>query len=135
MILVSPGVYHENLLISGKSVTLASHYLTTKDPGIINQTIIDGGNTGAVITIANDAAPEMTVTGFTIQNGIDGIFASAKVNILNNQITNNSDGIDYENGSGGDCRIMYSKTTQMMALIWMGQWFQDCRKSDSEQRR
>ena len=41
-VLVAPGVYHEALTIQGKSITLASWYLTTKETRYIKQTVLDG---------------------------------------------------------------------------------------------
>lgn len=103
-IVVAPGVYTENILISGKSITLASQYIENSDPNFIDQTIIDGGNAAAeTILIETDAGPATTVLGFTIRNGSDGIHARAKANFYNNRFIANGDGIDYENNSGGEC--------------------------------
>ncbi|NIM60047.1 MAG: hypothetical protein GTO16_14085, partial [Candidatus Aminicenantes bacterium] len=102
LILVSPGTYNENLVLSGKTITLASEFHTTQDPSFIDQTIIDGGG-GAVITVDSSIGPETKIIGFTIQNGNDGIFGSAELQILNNRFTGNGDAIDYE-GGGGICR-------------------------------
>ena len=102
LVLVSPGIYEEQLTISGKTITLASHFYTTGDPYFIDQTIIDG-NGLSVITIDPDVGTDTKITGFTIRNGDDGIFAHAKLHILDNYFTGNRDAIDYE-GGGGVCR-------------------------------
>ena len=104
LVLVAPGTYHENLLISGKTITLASQFHSTGDPSFIHQTILDGGGNAAVIAVDSSAGPETTITGFTIQNGNDGIRPSVKTHILNNRFTGNSDAIDYEDFGGGICR-------------------------------
>jgi hypothetical protein len=91
-------------LISGKSITLASHFHTIGDPTFIDRTIIDGKGKSAVIMVDNSAGPETKIIGFTIQNGVDGIHPLAKINIVNNRIVSNGDGIDYEGLSGGTCR-------------------------------
>jgi hypothetical protein len=101
-VLVAPGIYNENLLIAGKTITLASEFLTTADPNLIEQTIIDGGG-DTVITVDDSVGPETQIIGFTIQNGEDGISASASLHILHNRFTDHSDAIDYEAG-GGICR-------------------------------
>lgn len=103
LILVAPGTYFENIVISQKTITLASEYFTSGDPALIDQTIIDGGGISAAISVDNTGGPETKIIGFTIQNGIDGIISSAKLQILNNNITGNVDGIDYEGFSGGQC--------------------------------
>jgi hypothetical protein len=102
LVLVAPGVYQENIQLSGKTITLASRFHTTQNPSFIDQTIIDGdGNT--VIRVNPSAGPETKIIGFTIQNGDDGINAAAKLHILNNRFIGNKDAIDYESG-GGICR-------------------------------
>ncbi|HMQ51169.1 MAG TPA: right-handed parallel beta-helix repeat-containing protein [Anaerolineae bacterium] len=103
LVLVSPGTYAEQLVMSAKTVTLASEFYTTGDVNDIDQTIIDGQGGPAVIEVAKSVGPETKITGFTIQNGSDGISASAKLHILNNRFTGNGDAIDYQSG-GGICR-------------------------------
>ncbi len=100
VILVSLGVYNENLTISGKTITLASEFYNSGNPSDISSTIIDGGGSGAVITIGASVGPDTSIIGFTIRNAEDGILPSGKFNLLNNIITDTSDGIDYEGGGG-----------------------------------
>jgi hypothetical protein len=99
LVLVSPGTYHEQLTLSGKTITLASTFHTTGDEQFINDTIIDGGG-GAAITVNQSVGPDTRIIGFTIQNGDDGIHAFGKLHILNNRFINNGDAIDYEAGGG-----------------------------------
>ena len=47
-ILVGRGVYHENLTISGKIITLTSNYINSNDEDDILQTVVDGGGDEAV---------------------------------------------------------------------------------------
>jgi hypothetical protein len=80
LVLVSPGTYTEQLILSGKTITLASQFHTTGDQNLIDQTIIDGdGQT--VITVDESVGPETKIIGFTIRNGHDGIAAYAKLHI------------------------------------------------------
>ena len=104
-ILVAPGTYTEAITLADKSIFLASWFLTTNDSSYISQTILDGNNGLFVIKIENTVGPSTVIMGFTIQNANDGISPHAKFNLLNCCITNCSDGIDYENGSGGICRF------------------------------
>ncbi|NQU28836.1 MAG: T9SS type A sorting domain-containing protein, partial [Candidatus Marinimicrobia bacterium] len=70
IVLVQPGTYHENVIINNKSIIVASQFLLNQDISNINNTIIDGENTGRVITIINDGGySNLTVAGFTIING------------------------------------------------------------------
>jgi hypothetical protein len=100
IILIAPDIYNENLLLSGKTITLASWFYTTGQDEYIEQTVIDGG----AMTVINalNVGDETKIIGLTIQNGDDGISTNSKLHILNNQIIGNVDGIDYE-GGGGIC--------------------------------
>ncbi|MFN8454760.1 MAG: right-handed parallel beta-helix repeat-containing protein [Anaerolineae bacterium] len=99
LVLVAPGVYHENIQLAGKTITLASQYHTTQNPNFIDQTIIDGSG-GAVITVKSSVGPDTKIIGFTIRNGDDGIATHARIHILNNRIIKNKDGIDSTSGGG-----------------------------------
>ncbi len=71
-VLVAPGTYFENLDLTGKNITLASHYLTTADTTYMHETIIDGRNGGSCLRIVNEeTANSPTVSGLTLQNGTD----------------------------------------------------------------
>jgi hypothetical protein len=66
-IFVRPGVYHENLVITGKGLCISSIY---EGPGLENmrETIIDGMKTGAVV-YASFCPDTVTIKGFTLCNG------------------------------------------------------------------
>ena len=74
IVLIAPGIYIENLTISQKSITLASHFLTTGDEQFITNTVIDG-NKLSVIKVTKTAGPDTRIIGLTIQNGDNGISA------------------------------------------------------------
>jgi len=59
-VIVAAGTYTENLLINSEQNLVGAGALVT---------IIDGGGTGRVITIASDPTDENLISGFTIQNG------------------------------------------------------------------
>jgi len=88
---IPSGTYYENIVIN-KSISLIGE---DKE-----KTIIDGGNNGTVIRISIN---KVTVSGFTIQNGDDGIglYRSNRTSIIGNIISNNGDGI-YLNGCSGN---------------------------------
>ncbi|MDT8394425.1 MAG: DUF1565 domain-containing protein, partial [Bacteroidales bacterium] len=67
-VLVWPGTYVENVIISGKSIVLGSLTLTTLDPVYTGQSIIDGNQAGSCIKIDNHN-DTTTLCGFTIKNG------------------------------------------------------------------
>jgi hypothetical protein len=102
LVLVSPGTYTESIVLSGKTITLASEFFTAQDPTLIEQIIIDGGGSIA-ITVEASVGPGTKITGFTIQHGDDSISASGELEVLHNRFIENGDAIDYE-GGGGICR-------------------------------
>jgi len=106
IVLVAPGIYTENLVISKKSITLASHFITTGDDQFITNTVIDG-NKLSVIKVTKSAGPETKIIGLTIQNGDNGISARSTVQILNNRFLHNKDGIDYQDSGGLNSGNLY----------------------------
>ncbi|MCH8877470.1 MAG: right-handed parallel beta-helix repeat-containing protein [Chloroflexi bacterium] len=99
-VLVAPGTYYENLELQGKSITLASHFLTTQDFAYIEETVIDGGGKDFVLSVAEDVGLETTITGFTFRNADDGIISYGKMTFTFNHVTQVRDGIDFEGGGG-----------------------------------
>jgi len=127
-ILVSPGIYHEELVLDGKHITLASQYWESGDEDDIRRTVLDGrvptdagGRRRAVAVISvgygvgrpteessvqnkgSEFQLPTKIVGFTIQHGDDGISCRVPIEIAHNIFTENTDGIDYESG-GGVCR-------------------------------
>ena len=100
VVLVSPGIYREQLTITGKSITLASEFHTTGDPGRIATTIIEGPAGPNAITISATSIPQVTIVGFTLTNvsgqEIDGIRSFAPAEILNNHIIGFDDSLDLQ---------------------------------------
>ncbi|MEE9396655.1 MAG: right-handed parallel beta-helix repeat-containing protein [Methylococcales bacterium] len=100
-VLVAPGVYQEKLILSRKTIDLASHFRTTGDASKISGTIIDGGGAHAVIQVESSVGSGTTVEGFTIRNASDGVLVNGgQLNLFNSRVTGNKDGIDYEGGGG-----------------------------------
>lgn len=97
-VLVDVGIYYENIVITGHRITVCSKYLITGDTFYITQTIIDGNNSGSVVTIGPDDVLEPRISGFTITNGNapgnsagGGILIVAQNPLLSNlYITSNS---------------------------------------------
>jgi len=69
-VLVYPGSYIEEINFIGKSITVASLYLTTQDTSYISQTIIDGDSTFIVVTFDGNEDSTSVLCGFTITNGL-----------------------------------------------------------------
>jgi len=66
-IIVEPGTYIENINFLGKNIVLTSASPTV--PGTLKRTIIDGNNSGPVVTFAGSETSACRLTGFTITNG------------------------------------------------------------------
>jgi PKD repeat protein/C1A family cysteine protease len=99
-IVVHPGVYYENINFKGKDIVLTSLYLQTKDTSYISKTIIDGSQKGRVVTFDQGESNLAELWGFTITNGLGGIYCeSSSPKIVKNIISNNNS----DNGGGIRC--------------------------------
>lgn len=99
LILISPGIYKENITITNKSITLASLFHTTGDTSYVRTTVIDGKKGAYCIRVQPTLIP--TFIGLTFQNADDGIRAYGKFRMIDSRVTLTTDGIDYEGGAGG----------------------------------
>jgi len=99
-ILVHPGTYYENIDFIGKAITVASMFIVTQDSSFIDQTIINGGQNGHVVTMENNEDFNTLLCGFTITNGDFGIRISSSTNT-------NSPKIDHVNVINNDDCGMY----------------------------
>jgi len=100
-VLVQPGTYVENINFNGKNITIASLFITTQDTSYISQTIIDGNQSGSVVTFNNNETSDALLIGFTIENGLavdgGGVYCyQADPTIQNLKIVNNQ----ADNGGG-----------------------------------
>jgi hypothetical protein len=69
-VLVQPGTYVENINFNGKNITVGSLCLTTGESTYISQTVIDGNQSGSVVTFESGENSTAVLIGFTIINGI-----------------------------------------------------------------
>jgi len=90
-VLVSPGTYTENINYNGKIIVVGSLFLTTSDTSYISSTIIDGGQSGSVVTFWYGEDMTTVLSGFTIKNGSGGgiYCASSSPSLVNLTISNN----------------------------------------------
>ena len=66
-IVVSPGRYVENINFKGKNIVVRS--TAPEDPGVATETVIDGNESGSVVTFAGTEPNHCVLAGFTITNG------------------------------------------------------------------
>lgn len=98
-VLVARGVHDGGLTIAGKTITLASLYVYSRDLQDISETIIDGGS--PILTIEEDVGSSTTIEGLTFRNGGYHLVNYARrVNILNNRFLNGGDQVSFENAGG-----------------------------------
>ena len=69
VVLVSEGIYLENINFNGKAITVASFYLIDGSESHIDNTIIDGGQNGPVVTFNTAEDSTSVLCGFTITGG------------------------------------------------------------------
>ena len=102
-VLVSPGTYIENIDFLGKDITVMSTVGA-------DSTIIDGNQSGRVVTFASGESVNAVLEGFTVTNGgLGGIRVtnSSDPTITNNIITRNS----ATSNGGGIASYNYSNPT------------------------
>ena len=99
IIVVGPGTYAGDIVISGKSITLTSLYQIAHDPSLVDRTIIKGGTPGIYV---DDSAPNTTIAGFHFLGGEDGVQFFAKGGrCLDNFFDHTvNDAISFENAGG-----------------------------------
>lgn len=68
-VLVYPDTYFENIDFSGKNITVASFFLTTGNEQYLNQTIINGNQSGSCVKIISGEDDTTLFCGFTLTNG------------------------------------------------------------------
>lgn len=73
-VLVSDGVYYENIRFMGKAITVGSEYITNGDTSHISQTIIDGSqpsqaDSSSVVYFVHGEDTGSIIQGFTIRGG------------------------------------------------------------------
>ena len=66
-VIVAPGTYVENIHFDGKNIILRS--TDPLDPDVVANTIIDGNQTGSVVTFSGDEDETCVLSGFTIRDG------------------------------------------------------------------
>jgi len=67
-VIVAQGTYVENIHFHGKNITLRS--TDPLDPAIVAATVIDGHQSGSVVTFEGTETDACTLSGFTVRNGL-----------------------------------------------------------------
>jgi len=100
-IILSEGIYHENINFSGKNITLSS--IDPVNPAVVAGTVLAGNvsSAGPVVTFATGENEACLLTGFTISGPEAAVYCSgASPAITNCRIENNGgNGIELREGS------------------------------------
>ncbi len=88
-VLVQPNTYFENINYNGKNLIVGSLFITTQDTAYISQTIIYGNQDSIVVTFESGEDSTAILSGFTIENGDDGIHCFNSSPIIKNCIIQN----------------------------------------------
>jgi len=118
IILIQPGIYVENINFIGKSIMVASLFLTTQDTSYISQTIIDGNQNGSVVTFESGESSTSVLSGLTITNGNGyaggGIYCSNSSPSIDDLIITGNFSIG---GGGIGCNDLSSPTIVNVAIV------------------
>ena len=118
-VLVAPGTYVENITYNDTNIVVGSLFLTTSDTSYISSTIIDGNQSGRVVTFdgLNEENSSGELNGFTITNGNGGIYCieTPPVSLSNLIITQNTATED-----GGGIRIIYDSNATLSNVTISG---------------
>ncbi len=68
-VLVQPGTYVENINFGGRNIVVGSLFVTTQDTSYISRTVIDGNQSGSVVTFNNGEDSTAVLNGFSLING------------------------------------------------------------------
>lgn len=97
-VLVAHGVHPGGLVITGKTITLASLYIVTGNAADVSQTVIAGGDPQLAIEAS---AVDTTVQGFSFQAGGQGLVNYAsRASILDNRFGDTVDALSFETAGG-----------------------------------
>ncbi|HZL99057.1 MAG TPA: right-handed parallel beta-helix repeat-containing protein [Planctomycetota bacterium] len=98
LVLVSRGTWAGGLVVSGKTITLASMQIVTGDAADVLGTIVTGGD--PMLRIDASAA-DTTVQGLTFQSGGYGLVNRAsRATIVNNRFLSTGDAVSFETAGG-----------------------------------
>ena len=81
-VLIRPEIYYENIDFDGKNITVASYLITTGNEAFVYTTIIDGNNSGPVVTFEGGEDSTAVLCGLTIRNGSGKVFNSSTTHIF-----------------------------------------------------
>lgn len=80
-VLVSPGIYRENINYAGKDIVVGSLFLTTGNKQYLVETVISP-DSGSVVTFVNQETLNAVLCGFTITGGTGTVIDSTRIGFV-----------------------------------------------------
>ena len=108
-IVVSPGIYNENINLFGKNVTVRS--MDPSDLEIVAATIIKGNRQDSVVTLATGEGTDCTLSGLTVLGGSAGIYCYGSAPTISNCRITESRGAGVKLRSGSHPIIVHCSIT------------------------
>lgn len=126
-VLVSRGIYQENVNFRGKGIILTSHFIFSRDSLDISNTIIDGvspihPDTASCVSFLSGEGSDSRLCGFTLRNGLGtyypdsygrryggGVLIDDSSPLIENNIIVDNAGYALPDGGGGIALLNYSE--------------------------
>ncbi len=88
-IVVDVGIYRESIDFKGKDIILRS--TDPDDPSVVDQTIIDGGGGGTVVSFRSGESEEAVLNGFTVTRGSGIVVSGGSTPVIKNNVIEDND--------------------------------------------
>jgi hypothetical protein len=126
-VVVGMGTYYERIDFKGRRITVRS--TAPGDSAVVEGTVIDGGDSGRVVTFAGGEGAETVLSGFTIVGGEVGIYCYGASPVISNCVVSVGEGIGIEIWHGGsptitDCEVEGEiKVYPFVENLRTGDWY------------
>ncbi|MHC4417326.1 MAG: right-handed parallel beta-helix repeat-containing protein, partial [Planctomycetota bacterium] len=126
-VVVGMGTYYERIDFKGRGITVRS--TAPGDSAVVEGTVIDGGDSGRVVTFAGGEGAETVLSGFTIVGGEVGIYCYGASPVISNCVVSVGEGIGIEIWHGGsptitDCEVEGEiKVYPFVENLRTGDWY------------
>lgn len=97
-VVLSPGVYEENVIISGKSINLVSYFQITEDLYFTANTVIQP-DSDAAVRLEDLPGSSLYISGLHITGAEQGIVSSGNITIENLEVVGNGMGLVFSGGT------------------------------------
>lgn len=104
-VLIAPGLYRESLVLGDKSLTLASHFLSSRDPADIDATVLDATTPekkrgASLLVIEKTVVQPAKIVGLTFKGASHAVSIHGAAEVAHNRFVDNGDALSFESGRG-----------------------------------